>query len=107
MIASHKKIICVDFDGVIHAFSKGWHDGSIYDKPVPGTRDALEKLINGGFEVVIYTIRDDNKAIEAWLKKWQLPKLRITQKKIMALAYIDDRGIRFQGNWEDVIKYFV
>lgn len=29
-----KKTIVFDFDGVIHRYSKGWQNGSIYDKPV-------------------------------------------------------------------------
>ena len=35
------KNICVDFDGVIHKNSKGFHDGTIYDDPVEGTKEAL------------------------------------------------------------------
>jgi len=38
-----KNTIAVDFDGVIHQYSKGWEDGSIYDKPVKGVRQALMK----------------------------------------------------------------
>ena len=27
--------VAFDFDGVIHRYSKGWQDGSIYDEPFP------------------------------------------------------------------------
>jgi hypothetical protein len=38
------KNIAVDFDGVIHDFSKGWHDGTCYGDPLPGSLDALRSL---------------------------------------------------------------
>ncbi len=36
--------IAVDFDGVIHRYSKGWHDGTIYDPPMDGCYDAMNQL---------------------------------------------------------------
>src|SRR5690606_42044179 len=39
------KTVAVDFDGVIHAYSRGWQDGSIYDEPVPGAVDGLRQLM--------------------------------------------------------------
>lgn len=34
-----KKTICVDFDGVIHKYSKGWQGDVIYDEPVEGAKE--------------------------------------------------------------------
>jgi len=36
--------IGIDFDGVIHKNSKGFYDGTVYDKPVSGAKEALEKI---------------------------------------------------------------
>jgi len=51
------RTIAVDFDGVIHAYSKDWHDGTVYDKPVDGSIEALEKLTKN-YAVFIHTTRD-------------------------------------------------
>lgn len=52
------KTICLDFDGVIHEYSKGWDDGTIYDPPVPGAFDAIKKMMEAGHPVVISTCRN-------------------------------------------------
>ena len=75
-----KKTICVDFDGVIHAYSKGFHDGTIYDPPTPGTSLALQKL------------HDEYKV--GYVSS-------VTNVKPPAVAYIDDRAITFI-DWADV-----
>ena len=101
-----KKTISVDFDGVIHEFSKGWMDGSVYSNPVEGSKKNIELLMDKGYEIVICTSRQKLNEIKKWLKKNNFPELKVTNKKVPALAYIDDRGIRFT-NWEDIVKYFI
>jgi len=109
--SSHIPTICVDFDGVIHKFSKGWNDGTIYDEPIEGAISSMAKLQRKGFQVVIFTARREYLEIGLWLKKHDtgkvlnFDKLIITSTKVPAVAYIDDRAIRFV-NWTEALNYF-
>jgi ribonucleotide monophosphatase NagD (HAD superfamily) len=98
------KRVCVDFDGVIHKYSKGYQDGSIYDEPMEGAKESLERLSKEGYEVVIFTTRTRGK-ISDWLEKHEIPYDMVTREKLPAMAYIDDRAIRFT-NWKDILNYF-
>jgi hypothetical protein len=98
-MAQHKPRVLVDFDGVIHRYSKGWQDGSIYDPPIEGAFAALEKLMDAGYEIVIFSTRDSTQ-IRLWLddRKWpttDYPQVIITNEKLPAIAMIDDRAIHF------------
>lgn len=99
------RTIAVDFDGVVHQYSEGWKDGTVYDDPVPGAREAIQKLISKGYTVYILTARRDLLSIQEWLTEHEFPAMRVSRVKLPALAYIDDRGIRFT-NWTDISKYF-
>lgn len=116
--AKRKLTIAVDFDGVIHHYSKGWHDGICYDKPKEG---ALEIIANWLAEYNVYILSTRNPfEIEEWLKKHNAPfKFRvidpnskeifwtedgvvgITNRKLAAFIYIDDRAYRFVG-WNNI-----
>lgn len=110
-----KKTIAIDFDGVIHRYSKGWlKDGpSIYDPPVDGAFQAIEKLRNKGYEIVIFTARPESQHIE--ILEWCVEQaetyglvfddIAVTNIKPRAAVYIDDRAIRFT-NWKDILNYF-
>ena len=104
--------IAVDFDGVIHAYSRGWQDGTIYDEPVPGAFDGLRKLMRS-YAVFVHTSRDPEQ-VALWIKErsdlttawspvehhefWnQRGCMLVTSRKLPAVAYIDDRGIRFES----------
>jgi hypothetical protein len=106
MTPKRRWTIAVDFDGVIHRYSKGWRDGTIYDPPVEGAREALAR-IHARYEVVIFTTRVNPAMrgaetqldrILAWLEDHAFRRGEhfdeITQVK-PALAYIDDRAVRF------------
>lgn len=97
-----KRTIVFDFDGVIHKYSKGWLDGSIYDSPSPGIYWTIEKLREKGYEVVVVSSRcatpEGISAIDKWLKGYGIVVDRICKEKPPALVYIDDRAICYDPN---------
>ena len=113
--ADTKNIICIDFDGVIHDHNLGFHDGTIYGKPLKGALDHIKEL-SKCYKIIIYTCKanpdrpliDDKTGIELiweWLEKYQIKEYvhDITFYKPNAVAYIDDKAIKFQ-NWEQTYK---
>lgn len=117
-MSSRKPTLCLDFDGVIHRYSKGWHDGTAYDEPVNGALDAIRRFMDAGHPVFILSTRRPSQ-IEAWIGKhapdistsiissvnddapfWnRAGVLGITRLKLAAELYVDDRGYRFTGDW--------
>tara|TARA_B110000003_G_scaffold263389_1_gene287013 strand:+ start:14638 stop:15039 length:402 start_codon:yes stop_codon:yes gene_type:complete len=110
--------IAIDFDGVVHGNSKGFHDGTIYDKPIEGSLDAIKWFSSKGYDIVLFTAKAkpdrplvNNKTGEEliweWLKKYDIDKFikEITCEKPRAICYIDDKGIRF-NSWKDTLKQF-
>lgn len=64
-----KGTIAIDFDGVIHAYTQGWKDGSCYDKPVKGVFEAIKTLMDSGYSVFVFSTRKP-KQIKRWIKEW-------------------------------------
>lgn len=107
----------IDFDGVIHKCSKGYHDGTIYDSPVEGVETALKKL-SEKYTLIIHTCkaRSDRGLVDGktgtelvwnWLRKYNLSQYisKVTAEKPRAVAYIDDKARAFT-NWSDMLKEF-
>ncbi len=107
-ILVRRQTICLDFDGVVHSYRSGWQgETSIPDPPIHGTGDAIE-FMRKHYRVVIHSARcateEGRNAIAAWLAKHRIEVDEICEHKPPALVYIDDRAIRFQGNWGDTIS---
>lgn len=111
----NEKQIAIDFDGVIHKNSKGFHDGTVYDEPIEGAFDAIKKLKAEGYCIVIFSAKakpdrplvngkTGAELIEEWFDNYQMLSYikEVTSEKPRAIAYIDDRAIRFT-NWSDVL----
>jgi len=113
--ADEKKQIGIDFDGVIHKCSKGYHDGTIYDDPIPGSLEAI-KNISDRFTIVVYSAKarrdrpivngkTGTELIWQWLEKHGFKDYisEVTAEKPRAICYIDDRAINFK-NWGDTMS---
>lgn len=110
--------ICIDFDGVIHSYEKGWQGGLIYGTVVSGFFEWVER-VRDDFHLVIYSSRSKDdagvKAMGVWLhtkrNEWinaggqrnpsEPLSIEFAHEKPAAWLTIDDRAIRFSGDWND------
>jgi hypothetical protein len=116
-MSGHKPTLCIDFDGCIHAYRRGWLDGAIYDDVVPGFFE-WAALAKDHFKLVIYSSRSKEpnarRDMEAWLlvqhRRWVETEwnggavidpahFEFAHEKPPAWLTIDDRCIRFDGSW--------
>jgi ribonucleotide monophosphatase NagD (HAD superfamily) len=106
-----EKTIAVDFDGVIHKYSKGFQGlDNVYDPPMPGAFEALTELKDMGYRLIIVSSRPVE-PIRDWLKKEGMLDFfdDVTNTKHPARFYIDDHAIRFEksspSNWKDTLNF--
>jgi hypothetical protein len=108
--AALAKTIAVDFDGVLHPYTKGWTGPVPEDEPPsPGAREFLEWCAAAGYRVVVFSTRAQHQegfdGILDWLEQWNLSRLvfDVTHTKPPAVAYVDDRAVPFVGgDWTAV-----
>jgi|TARA_R110002020_G_scaffold21575_7_gene73299 histidinol phosphatase-like enzyme len=114
--STEKSVIALDFDGVIHDHYKGYGDGTIYGDPIEGSLESIKELYELGYTLKIYSCKScsdrplvNNKTgselIRGWLEKHKVSEYvkEICTEKPNALAYIDDKGVRFT-TWNQAIK---
>ncbi len=95
-----QKTLAIDFDGVIHRYSKGFQGlDNIYDEPMDGVYDGLKKLKDDGYVLKILSSRP-KQYIYKWLENHNLDGFisEVSNHKFPAKLYIDDRGFHFK-NW--------
>lgn len=109
--------ISLDFDGVIHQYSKGWNGGEIYDEAIKGAKEFIDKLLADGYSVFILSTRDSNQIIKwfndpkyqivtEFIKFWNYKGIvGVTNRKLPAHIYIDDRAYKFQGRFDDSLLH--
>lgn len=111
-----KQILAIDFDGVIHDSNMGWHDGTCYGNPIPGSLEAL-KLLSQKYKIVIFTAKAKHDRplvggktgyylVYEWLERYGVVKYisEITAEKPRAVLYVDDNAYRFT-TWNDTLNF--
>lgn len=101
--------IAVDFDGVLHPYTKGWVGETPDDEaPVAGALDAIKTLAET-HDVVVFSTRCGSghglRETWQWLDKHGFAAFvkDVSCTKPGALAYIDDRAVPFNGDWSEAL----
>ncbi len=99
----HQPTLAIDVDGTLCDTPP--HTGKPPDmetmKPRDGAPEAMQALHDAGWKIIIWTCRDNQSEVEAWLNKYDIPFDHYNQNpgqpsqspKVMADHYIDDRAI--------------
>ena len=107
---SDQKYVCIDLDGTIAHYEE-WKGETHFGKPVEGVQEALKQISYGGWKIIIFTTRANKKLVAEYLQSHSIvfdainenpdQPLNAVGGKPYADAYIDDRGIQFNGNWQE------
>jgi hypothetical protein len=84
--------------------------------PTKGAKEAMTKLWQKGYLIVIHSSRswegfvdrgERTRWMAEWLHKHRIPyhKIHVGYGKPAAVAYIDDKAIKYDGNWEDIVNW--
>jgi len=109
MMGDMTRTVAIDFDGVLHAYTRGWTGIVPEDPPVPGSKQFVSWLVGNGFDPVVFSTRATSGRgrieVEHWLMKHGFPKMKVVGDKPGAILYVDDRGFAFGGNFFAVIEF--
>jgi len=101
------KTLLIDLDGVLNTYSGDYKEEEI-SPPREGVSEFLEK-ISQNYRIEIFTVRD-KELTQKWLNDNHLNEFisGITnQKSPYASIIIDDRALKFNGNFSETINDIV
>ena len=97
------RTVCVDWNGVLDTYG-GFRGEEHFDPPREGAGEFLARLKAMGFRVVILSTRSPAQVWD-WLRRHGLDGHvdDVTDRKVPAVAYVDDRAVPFRGDYEEVL----
>jgi hypothetical protein len=117
MSEKYQPTICLDFDGVVHQYKSPWQGATVIpDDVTPGFFEWADAAAEH-FKLAIYSARSKEpggrEAMMMWLheqrQKWRAAGGKSVATwpvgfdfptgKPQAVIYIDDRALRFDGDW--------
>ena len=111
-VRRHVPTVAVDLDGTLA--EHGPFKGKDHFHPVrPGAARFMKRLKAEGYRVIIYTCRGDEQAVRGWLADNDIPYDGVnknpdqppdTSDKLYAAAYVDDRSVHADGDWDEMFK---
>lgn len=107
-----KKTVCLDFDGVCNLYTRWKGEDELFE-PQPHLGDFISILISrDGYRVAIFSTRPPEK-LKAWFLKhfpwaWLINSIDsglifFPTTKPPAICYVDDRAIRFDGDFDKIL----
>ena len=96
-----KKTLMIDLDGVLNEYRR--YEENYIPEIKGGAKEFLEEL-SSKYELVLYTTRNAELA-RRWLREGKIDGYfkEITNIKKPAYIYIDDRAIKFNGNYAETL----
>lgn len=117
-LAKRKPTVVIDWDGTL--VEQKWPEMGDW---LPGAVEAVEDLLNAGYRVIVHSCRthsndlDDVTPLPDWKVQLEVDAIRAkldeadlgivdiyTSNKPPADAYIDDKAVRFAGNWRATVR---
>ena len=115
-----RKVVLIDFDDTIAPFGFMFS----YPEPFPGVAEFTKGLRKKGYSIGIFTSRLSPTWIKSASKEGESDNFRkkqrryiqkycdqfgitfdfMTSEKVPCEAYIDDKAIRFEGNWSEIAE---